>query len=74
MDEPAVTIEQVLKELSDIITEMEDGDLCLEDSLARFEKGMQLAQKAGLTLENMEKKVEVIMDDNRLKNFDPLVS
>lgn len=57
-----------LKELEQIVRELESGDINLDESLKRFEKGIELYKKCRLTLEGAEKKIKILSDS--LKEID----
>lgn len=56
-----VTFEAALQELETIVNKMEQGDLPLEESLAAFERGVNLAKVGQETLKNAEQKVQILM-------------
>lgn len=52
--------EVLVAELEKIVGQLEGGQLSLEDSLAAFERGMGLSQKAAAILDAAEAKVELL--------------
>lgn len=52
--------ETLVAELEKIVGQLEGGQLSLEDSLAAFERGMDLSQKAASILDAAEHKVELL--------------
>lgn len=54
------TFQEAIEELEQILSEMESGQLGLEDSLARYERGTQLSQYCRGVLNAAEKKIETI--------------
>ena len=54
------SFEEALKELDEIVTRLEVGELTLEESLALFEKGQVLAGRCVDLLEAAELKVELL--------------
>lgn len=52
--------EDALKNLEGIVKELEDGELSLESSLARYEQGVKLARFCNTKLEEAEKRIEVL--------------
>ncbi|TDI35871.1 MAG: exodeoxyribonuclease VII small subunit [Acidobacteria bacterium] len=52
--------EDALKTLEAIVRELEQGDLSLEKSLARYEHGVGLARFCNSKLEEAEKRIEVL--------------
>ncbi|MDI6773879.1 MAG: exodeoxyribonuclease VII small subunit [Verrucomicrobiota bacterium] len=53
--------EQALERLETIVAEMERSSLGLEDMLARFEEGRQLIKFCSQKLNEVEKKIEVLV-------------
>ncbi len=52
--------EDALGKLEGIVKELEDGELSLEKSLARYEQGVRLARFCNSKLEEAEKRVEML--------------
>lgn len=68
-----LSFEQAMSELGNIVTEMENGELTLEQSLKQFERGVQLANASSSKLNQAEQKVKILMGNNEnspLTNFD----
>ncbi|HKJ95141.1 MAG TPA: exodeoxyribonuclease VII small subunit [Gammaproteobacteria bacterium] len=53
--------EASLKELEDLVTRLERGDMSLEDSLKSFERGVALTRSCQKALEEAEQKVEILL-------------
>jgi len=68
--------ETALEDLEQVVEQLESGDLALEDSLAAFEKGVGLAKYCNQKLNDVEKKVELLIKDKdgklQLKAFGDL--
>ena len=56
--------EQSLRELEQIVLEMQQGELSLEDSLKYFERGIELPRSYQATLRLAEPKVEQLREKN----------
>jgi exodeoxyribonuclease VII small subunit len=54
----SVSFEKSIMDLETIVTQLEKGDLTLDDALKQFEKGIKLARTCQLTLTNAEQKIE----------------
>jgi len=68
-----LSFEQALEELSTIVTDMEQGELSLEQSLKQFERGIALANASSSKLQQAEQKVSILMANDskaELTNFD----
>jgi exodeoxyribonuclease VII small subunit len=59
--------EAALARLEEIVTELEAGELGLEQSLKLFEEGVKLARICNARLEEAERKVEILMKDKNGK-------
>lgn len=68
------SFEAAMKELDDIVQAMEQGDLPLEDALAKFERGIHLVKSGQEKLKNAEQKVQILMQkagQESLTDFEP---
>jgi exodeoxyribonuclease VII small subunit len=54
--------EHTLAELEALVTALESGDLPLEESLKRFERGVQLARACQKALADAEQKVKLLLE------------
>jgi exodeoxyribonuclease VII small subunit len=66
------TFETALERLQEIVHELEDGDLGLETSLAHFEEGVGLLRNCYRTLEQAERRIEILIGADA--NGDPLTA
>ena len=55
--------EEALQKLEAIVTQMEEGDLPLEEALKAFEEGVRLANFCTTKLDEAERKVEKLIRD-----------
>ena len=55
-----IQFEKSISELQDIVTQLEKGELSLEDSLKQFEKGISIARKCQDVLNQAEQKIEFL--------------
>ena len=58
------TFEQAIKQLEQIVEELESGDLPLEKALSRFEEGVKLSKYCTQTLDETEQKVTLLLKDS----------
>jgi exodeoxyribonuclease VII small subunit len=65
------SFEESLGELQSIVTELEDGAIGLETSLARFERGIRLLRTCYSILEAAEAKVEIL---TKFQDGEPVVA
>ncbi len=55
--------EASLKELEEIVEQLEKGDLKLDETLAKYEMGIKIYKKCYQILETAEKKINVLLKD-----------
>ena len=60
----SVNLEKALTELEKLVEEMEQGNLSLEESLKRFEKGIALTSECQEALQKAELKVQELIEKN----------
>ena len=60
-----LSFEKALEDLEKIVEKLEKGGLSLSESLALFEKGVKLARFLREELEKAEKKVELLLKDEK---------
>lgn len=58
-------LEEALKELEEIVLQLEEGNLDLDRSLELFEKGIQLSRSCRTKLEEVERKITVLLKDEK---------
>ncbi|MGH7260543.1 MAG: exodeoxyribonuclease VII small subunit [Nitrospiraceae bacterium] len=58
-----VRFEQALARLETIVSELENGDLSLDESLKIFEEGIKLSKTCLKMLDDAEHKVEILIQD-----------
>ena len=59
-----LNFETGLAELEKIVSELEKGDLSLEDSVKKFEDGMKISKECNSILEDAEKRITIILEKN----------
>ena len=73
---PAAGFDAQLKELEQLVTRMEQGDLDLDEALRQFEHGVALVRQCEQQLQAAEQKVQVLSkqgDQEKLTDFDSAV-
>ena len=59
------TFEQSMKKLEQIVQELESGDLPLEEAMQKFEEGIKLSKLCSEKLDETEKKVTLLLQDQK---------
>ncbi|MBE1446103.1 MULTISPECIES: exodeoxyribonuclease VII small subunit [unclassified Paenibacillus] len=64
MTKPETTpsFEEAMDKLEEIVARLESGDVPLEQAIELFQEGMKLSQLCGQKLEQVERKIEILMD------------
>jgi exodeoxyribonuclease VII small subunit len=65
MSQKKQSFEDSLAELEKIVTKLEEGDLALEESLELFEKGVGLSRVCQERLNQAQRRIEVLLKDQR---------
>ncbi len=63
-------LEQALKDLEQIVVNLEKGDLPLAEAIKQFERGVELTKRCQKALKEAEQKVQVL-SDGMLEDVDP---
>ncbi len=65
------TFEEKLKELENIVNELESGEIDLDSSIEKYTKAMKLVKECDEKLKNVEEQVSKIVTENgTLENFE----
>jgi exodeoxyribonuclease VII small subunit len=67
MTDSTSDFESALAELETIVTRLEQGDLALEQSLALFERGVQLSRLCHAKLEDAERRIEILTERGEVR-------
>ena len=61
--------EDSINELEEIVTQLEKGDLNLDQSVEKFEEGIEISKKCNKFLEEAEKRITLLIqeDDGEIK-------
>lgn len=54
-----------MKQLEQIVQELESGDLPLEKAISKFEEGIRLSRLCAKKLDETEKKVSLLLEDEQ---------
>lgn len=64
--------EKNMSDLENIVTELERGDLNLDESISKFEEGIKISKECNKILEEAEKKITILLEkdgDVKEENF-----
>ena len=54
--------EKNMSDLENIVTELEKGDLNLDESISKFEEGIKISKECNKILEEAEKKITILLE------------
>ena len=57
-----ISFEEAMERLESIVSKLESGDVPLETAIDLFQEGMQLSQLCGSKLEQVERKIEMLIE------------
>ena len=66
------SFEKNMSDLESIVTELEKGDLNLDESISKFEEGIKISKECNRILEEAEKKITILLEkdgDVKEENF-----
>jgi exodeoxyribonuclease VII small subunit len=58
-----LTFEIAMKQLENIVHDLESGNLSLDDSIKKFEEGIKLSNYCSAKLDETEKRITILMKD-----------
>lgn len=64
MAEKKVSFEEAMEQLENIVLQLENGDVALEKSIDLFQEGMKLSSLCSQKLEQVEKKIEMLIEED----------
>lgn len=62
--QPELNFEEAMNQLEDIVSQLEHGDVPLEKAIDLFQQGMRLSQLCGQKLAQVERKIEMIVEED----------
>lgn len=66
-----IKFEDKIKELENIINELENGNTSLEDSIDKYTKAMKLAKECDEELKNIEDRVsKIVLENGEIEDFE----
>ena len=71
VDQTIKDFEGAIAELESIVKRLEEGDLALEQSLALYERGVQLSRFCHARLEEAERRIEILSDRGEIRPAPP---
>lgn len=63
-EEKSISFEAAMEKLEEIVAKLENGDVPLEQAIDLFQEGMKLSQLCSQKLEQVERKIEMLVEEN----------
>lgn len=63
-EEKKQSFEEEMIKLENIVTELEKSDLSLDDSVKKFEEGINISKECNKMLETAEKKISILLEND----------
>ena len=60
-----ISFEENMEKLEKIVADLEKGDLDLDESVKKFEQGINISKKCDEILKNAEKKITILINDGK---------
>ena len=64
MNNKEKSFEEMIEELENIANSLEKDELTLDESVLKFEEGMRLSKECSNILDNAEKRIKILIDEN----------
>lgn len=68
---PEPTFEEIVSRMETIAGRLESGEVKLEEALSLFEEGVRLSKTGTSRLDDAERKLEVLLERDRVEPFEP---
>lgn len=70
IDLEAMSFEQAYRALEETVQRLEAGNLPLEEAVALYQRGMELAKQCNLQLDNVELRLKLLTPSGELVDFE----
>jgi len=61
-EQASMSFEQAMESLESIVSKLESGDVPLETAIELFQEGMRLSSLCGQKLEQVERRIEILVE------------
>jgi exodeoxyribonuclease VII small subunit len=69
-----LSFEEAMDQLEQLVGKLENGDVPLEKAIDLFQEGMKLSHLCSQKLEQVERKIEILVEENGALNKKPFSS
>lgn len=70
-EEAILSFEEAMEQLEQLVSKLENGDVPLEKAIDLFQEGMKLSHLCNQKLEQVERKIEILVEENGVLNKKP---
>jgi exodeoxyribonuclease VII small subunit len=69
-----LSFEEAMDQLEQLVAKLENGDVPLEQAIDLFQEGMKLSHLCSQKLEQVERKIEMLVEENGALSKKPFIS
>jgi exodeoxyribonuclease VII small subunit len=69
-----LSFEEAMDQLEQLVAKLENGDVPLEQAIDLFQEGMKLSHLCSQKLEQVERKIEMLVEENGTLSKKPFIS
>jgi exodeoxyribonuclease VII small subunit len=70
-EDVVLSFEEAMEQLEQLVGKLENGDVPLEKAIDLFQEGMKLSHICSQKLEQVERKIEILVEENGALNKKP---
>jgi exodeoxyribonuclease VII small subunit len=70
-EDVVLSFEEAMEQLEQLVGKLENGDVPLEKAIDLFQEGMKLSHLCSQKLEQVERKIEILVEENGALNKKP---
>lgn len=68
-EEKKPSLEELFDSLDEVVGRLEREEITLEESFRLYQKGMEMLKECNVTIDNVEKKVQILDEDGDAHEF-----
>ncbi|QGQ97099.1 exodeoxyribonuclease VII small subunit [Paenibacillus psychroresistens] len=73
-EDVVLSFEEAMDQLEQLVGKLENGDVPLEKAIDLFQEGMKLSHLCSQKLEQVERKIEILVEENGALNKKPFTN
>jgi exodeoxyribonuclease VII small subunit len=73
-EDGVLSFEEAMDQLEQLVVKLENGDVPLEKAIDLFQEGMKLSHLCSQKLEQVERKIEILVEENGALHKKPFIN